>query len=76
MTTYVNGYVTLRVIHHSSMYDGHWSCGKRDISYSVCHMTAHDLVIEGSCDFMDRGSSLSVTNLPILVAMGIVLVKI
>ena len=58
------------------MYGGHWSSRKVDISYSICHVTSQDLIIKGSCNFMDGSSSLNVTSVPILVAIGIVVVEI
>ena len=44
--------------------------------FSICHMTLHDHMFEGSCDFMGGISSLYVTTLPSLLARYIVVVGI
>ena len=56
------------------MFGGNWSCGSGDMTNVVCRVTSKDHFIEGSYDV--DGSSSYVTTLPILVAMGIVLVEI
>ena len=40
------------------MFDGHRSCGSRDMTYLICHLTLPDRVIKGSCDFMLYGRNL------------------
>ena len=53
-----------------------WSIASRDIKYLICHMTSQNHVILGSSNFMSGRSSLHVTTLPSLVAIGIVVVEI
>ena len=54
---------------------GCWSLESGDIKYLICHVTSQNLVIEGSSNFMKGNSSLYVTILPSLVAIGIVMVE-
>ena len=42
---------------------GYWSCASGDIKYLICHNTSPNYLIEGSCSFMCRNSSLYVTTL-------------
>ena len=53
----------------------HWSSASGDIRNLIYHVTSQDRVIEGSCEFMGRSSSLYVSALPCLVAKGIVVVE-
>ena len=41
----------------------------------ICHVKLQDHMIKQSCDFMGAKSSLYVTTLPSLVAIGIVVVE-
>ena len=58
------------------MLGGHWLSTSGDIKYLICHVTSQNYVIEGSCNFMSASSSLYVTTLPNLVAIGIVVVEV
>ena len=54
------------------MFGGHWPSASEDIRYLICHLTSQDLVLEELCDFKGGSSSLNVTTLPNVVALGIV----
>ena len=43
--------------------------------YLICHVTSQDYVTEGSCDIMGGNPSWSVTTLPTLVAISIMIVE-
>ena len=75
MTTCFESFQTLcveahKVAHHLSKLNDHRSCGSRDITYLICHVTLQDHFIKRSC------SSLYVTTLLGLVTIGIAVVKI
>ena len=57
------------------MFGGHKHSGSGDIMVSVCHVILQEHVIKGSFDFIGESSLWQVTNLPILLAMGIVVVE-
>ena len=44
--------------------------------YLICHVTSHDHVIEGSCEFMGGNSLWYIINLRGLVTISIVIVEI
>ena len=64
------------VSHHLARFGGDWSCGSGGIAYLICNVTSQDHVTDRSCDVMGGTSSLSVINLPHLVALGIVVAEI
>ena len=45
-------------------------------TYLICFVTLQDHVIQGFCDYIEGKSSLYVTTLPSLVAIGIVVLEI
>ena len=65
----------VEILDHLGMFCGHWSSGSGDKKYLICHVTSQNQVIEGSRNFIDGSSSMYVTNLPNLVATGIVIVE-
>ena len=71
MTTWSESRVTLWMCSphyksHPGRFGAHRRCGRKDISFLVCH------VIKGLADIMDEFSSLIVTNLSSLVAAALV----
>ena len=40
------------MVSHLVMCDGFWSSSIGDMYFLICHMTAQNHVIEGSCNFM------------------------
>ena len=42
----------------------------------VYHITLHDYVVKGSCEFMDGKAHMEVTTLPSLVTIDIVVWKV
>ena len=62
-------------IHNLAIVGGHWSSPSGDIKYLICHVTPQKHVTEGSNNSMSGSSSWYVNNLPILVAIGIVVVE-
>ena len=66
----------LIVCHYSTKFGGHRNCGSGDSTFFICHVILQDHVIEGLCVVMGGTSSLHVTILQKLVAIGIVVVKI
>ena len=63
------------VSQHLPMFGVHWSSGSGDIINLKCNVTSQELVIEGSFDIKLRSSSLYVTTLPSLLAIGIVVIS-
>ena len=55
---------------------GYWLYTSEDTKYLVCHMISKNHVIEESCNFMSKDSSLHVIKLPRLVAIDTVIVGI
>ena len=55
------------VIHHLTMFGGHWSSASGDMKYLKFHITSPNDVIEGSSNFMSGSSSRNVTTLTSLV---------
>ena len=55
------------------MFGGH---SENDIKHFICHVILQNHVIEGSCNFMNGSSSMYVTILPSLLAIGIVVLEI
>ena len=64
----------LMVRHSFAMFGVHLSSGSGDMTHLIYHVAAKDHMIEGSYD-MDMSSSLHATTLPVLVAIGILLVE-
>ena len=62
--------------HHLAMFVDRWSSGSEYTKYLTCHMTLQNHVIEGSSNFMSGSSSLYITTLPSLLAIGIIVVDI
>ena len=62
--------------HNFAMFVGHWSDASESITSLVFRVTSEDHVSEGSHDFMGGSSSLYVTTLPSLIAVGNVVVEI
>ena len=62
--------------HNFAMFVGHWSDANESITSLVFRVTSEDHVSEGSLDFMGGSSSLYVTTLPSLIAVGIAVVEI
>ena len=58
------------------MFSGHWSSVSGDITYLLYHVSSQDHVIEGTDHFTGGSSEQYVTNLPSILATGIVVVKI
>ena len=54
----------------------HWSIAIGDIKYLICHVTSPSHGIERSSNFKNGSSLWYVTTLPILVAIGILVVEI
>ena len=66
------------VSHYHTMLGGHWSSAKGDFKKLICKVTSQKYVIQGSCNFMNWSSSLSVltvTRLRSLLALDIVAVE-
>ena len=57
-----------------TIFRGHCSSASGEMMYFICHVNSQDHVIEG-CDFMGESSSLYVSILPGLVAIGSVVVE-
>ena len=57
-------------------FGSHSYCGSQDITYLICHATLQVYVVKGFAVFMESNSSLSVTTLPDLVTLDIVVVEI
>ena len=64
------------VTHLDAMCGGHYSSGSADITYSICHATLQEHVIEGSCEFIGGSSLMCTTTLPSVVVISIVVVEI
>ena len=64
------------VTHHLVKFNDIMSCGSRDMTYLIYHVTLQDHVIKGSSDFMEKSSSWSVTTLSGLVAIDVDVVVI
>ena len=47
----------MRVSSSTAKFGGHRNCDSEDIMVLVCHVILQDLVIKGSCDFIDRNLS-------------------
>ena len=66
------GWTHLTVSLQLAKFGDHWSSASVDITYLICHVTSQDHVIEGSFHFMGGSSSIYVTTLQSLVAVGTV----
>ena len=62
--------------HNFAMFVGHWPDASESITSLVFRVISEDHVSEGSHDFMGGSSSLYVTTLPSLIAVGIAVVEI
>ena len=56
--------------HHLAKFGDHRHCCSRDIADLMFHVTLQDHVIKLLCDFIERNTSLYITSLPNLVAIG------
>ena len=61
---------------HFAKFGDHRSCVSRDITNLIIHVTLQEHIIKGPCDFVKGSSSVHISTLPSLVAIGIVLVDI
>ena len=62
--------------HHLDNFVGYGSSVNGDIMYLICHVASQNHVIEESCNFINYSSSLYVTALPRLVAIGIAVAEL
>ena len=59
------------VSYHLAMFGGKWSSASEDTKYLIGLLTSQNQVIERASNFMIESSSLYVTIVPSLVAIGI-----
>ena len=64
------------VSYHLAMFGGHLSSAMGDMKYLLSHVTSQNHANKESDKFMCGSSSLHVTTLPSLVAVGIVVVEL
>ena len=58
------------------MFGGYWSSASGDIKHFICYVITQNHMVEESYIFMSGSSSLDVTTLLSLVAIGIAVVEI
>ena len=75
---HVKGYLNLWVgaHHHLATFSGQRHYGSVDIVFLIFLVIQQDRGIRGSCDFIERSPLKKVTTLPILVAIGIVVIMV
>ena len=69
------GYKPLKVIHRATKFGGDKHCCSRDKMFLICHEISKDHMIQESCEFIGGRFWRYVNSMPILVAIGTVVME-
>ena len=54
---WLHGWIPLTLRYHPAKFGGHRSCRRGDIVFLIWHMTSHDHMVRGLCDFIGAHKS-------------------